>query len=54
MAPSSLCTPISTTVRAKLGSRSAGEASSSWPVSDSSIGLIEASARIRNARNERT
>src|SRR5271156_6414503 len=34
IAPSSLCTPISTTARLKLGSISAGEASSSWPQSD--------------------
>ena len=36
IAPSSLCTLTSTTARLKLGSCSAGDASSSWPVSDSS------------------
>ena len=43
IAPSSLCSVISTTVRAKFGSSSAGEATSSLPRSDS-IGA-EASAR---------
>ncbi len=45
IAPSSPCSVISTTVRAKFGSTSAGEAISSWPRSEesasgSAIGLI--------------
>src|SRR5271154_2933463 len=37
IAPSSLCTPINPPVRLKLGSYSAGEASRSWPASETSI-----------------
>src|SRR5438105_9270054 len=50
IAPSEVCMPISTTLRAKFGSRSAGAASSSWPESDSDTTASVAGSRCRARR----
>ena len=49
IAPSSLCTLTSTTVRMKLGSCSVGEASSSWPVSESAMTALRLARRPNTA-----
>src|SRR5215204_1688397 len=46
IAPSSLCSVMKTTVRAKFGSTSAGEATSSLPRRDSSIGSAFCRSRV--------